>query len=263
MYRNYEIIKALYTGKFSSVFYGIVDSKKVIIKQFNNIDLYNNEKYIYKQLASLNNIPKMYDSFKKNKIYSLVLQDVGIDLLTFKKIYYDNNDYLKYVKYFTIELISVIEDIHSIYILHRDIKPANICIKNSKIYIIDFGYSYRYKYKNKHIVNNKINNVIGSYNYISENVLNLNTPSRRDDIESVIYVLIFLLISKNNYKKYNRVDYQIKKTQNIICKILNKYFINIEELIFYIKNLNFIDTPNYIYIKQFIYINLNLNLKRY
>tara|TARA_Y100000389_G_scaffold201019_1_gene242734 strand:+ start:1742 stop:2527 length:786 start_codon:yes stop_codon:yes gene_type:complete len=261
MSNKYKFENKIYNGKFSNTYYDYIN--KVIIKQFININLYRNERVIYKQLEKIDNIPKVIECFKKDKIYHIVLNYVGITLKTFKKKYYSNNNYLFYIKYLSIDLISIIEKIHNLNVLHRDLKPDNICIKNNNIYLIDFGYSSKYTYKNNHVDNKKITSVIGSYDYISENVLNLNNPSRRDDIESVLYILIFLLLNKNNFKKYNKVEYTIKKNKNIIIEILENYFLNnieLKNLIYYIKNIKYHEKPLYQYFKYFIYNNLNLKI---
>ena len=258
---KYKLEKKIYNGKFSNVYCDYIN--KVIVKQFLNIDVYRNERNIYKQLETLNNIPKIVEYFKKDKIYHIVLEYVGITLKTFKKYYYDNIKYLFYIKYLSINLISIIEKIHNLNVLHRDIKPDNVCIKNGNIYLIDFGYSCKYTYKKIHIENKKITSVIGSYDYISENVLNLNNPSRRDDIDSVLYILIFLLLNKKNYIQYNKVDYGVKKTEKKIINILERYFIDkteLQKIVKYIKNIKYHEKPLYNYFKNFIYNNLNLKM---
>ena len=253
--------KNIYTGKFTNVY---IDKKEnVIVKQYTNIILYKNEREIYKKLFGLNYVANIYNYFKKDKVYNIIIENIGIDLVRFKKKYYHIDKYNVYIKYFILQLISIIKNIHEINIIHRDLKPKNICTKNGKIYLIDFEYSCKYKYKNKHIENTKISSIIGSYDYISEHVLNLNTPSRRDDVESIIYILIYLLLSKMNYKKYNELDYNIKKKQKIIGKILSYYFKNTDDLnkmIYEIKSLGYDATPNYNNFKIYIYNNLNLKI---
>lgn len=262
MIDNCKLDKNIYSGKFSNVYCDYIN--KVIIKQFLNIDIFRNERAIYKHLEKLDNIPRIIKYFKKDKIYNLVLEYVGITLKTFKKCYYNSDKYLLYIKYFSIDLISIIEKMHNFNVIHRDLKPDNICIKNGKIYLIDFEYSCKYTYKNIHIPNTNIASIIGSYDYVSENILNLNNPSRRDDIESVLYILIFLLLNKNNFKHYNKVEYNIKKDKDIIIKLLDSYFIDNEQLkklVNYIKNIKYHEEPLYNYFKEFIYNNLNINLK--
>ena len=94
---------------------------------------------------------------------------------------------------FITKLIHIIEHIHSNYVIHRDIKPENIMVNSlNEPIIIDFGLScFYYSSDGEHIKNNKINSVVGSHKYCSIYVNSFNTPSRRDDIISISYILIF------------------------------------------------------------------------
>ena len=75
--------------------------------------------------------------------------------------------------------------------------------------------------------------------------------------------MIFLLLNKNNYIQYNKVDYGVKKTENIIISILERYFIDkteLQKIVKYIKNIKYHEKPLYDYFKKFIYNNLNLKI---
>ena len=89
MQNNY---KNIYNGKFTNVFFNKIDN--TIVKQYTNITLYRNERYIYKQLSGKSYIAKLYKFFKKDKLYNIVLEEVGIDLNRFKKLYYNRKIFL-------------------------------------------------------------------------------------------------------------------------------------------------------------------------
>ena len=88
-------------------------------------------------------------------------------------------------------------------------KPDNILIGNTEstqkiIYLIDFGLSHSYidPLTNQHMSHPLKVNFKGSISYCSKNLLekkcnyiliNFLDPSRRDDLESLIYVILYLL----------------------------------------------------------------------
>ena len=59
--------------------------------------------------------------------------------------------------------------------------------------MIDFGFCKTYMDNDKHIKIRKLNSLIGSLTYASINAHNFIELSRRDDLESLFYVLIYLL----------------------------------------------------------------------
>jgi len=103
--------------------------------------------------------------------------------------------------------LSIIEFVHGEGIIHRDLKLENLCmgVDSSffQLYLIDFGLSKKYidPANNKHIPLKSGKSLLGSIEYASLNnhtgkgTLKLRTElSRRDDIESIAYLLMHLYL---------------------------------------------------------------------
>lgn len=94
------------------------------------------------------------------------------------------------------ECVSILEDIHRAFVIHRDIKPANFMCRENRDgsyapVLIDFGFSTFYvNAGHKHIENTPSKNILGSPKYISLNIHEGMSGSRRDDIISLLYIWI-------------------------------------------------------------------------
>lgn len=122
------------------------------------------------------------------------------------------------------------------------------------IYIIDFGLSKRFRDPKTglHIPYRDGKNLTGTARYASINTHLGLEQSRRDDIESMIYVLIYLfngelpwqgIPAKDNKEKYEKIKQKkIKTPVESLCEGLPK---EIQEIVHYSRNLRFDDRPNY------------------
>ena len=86
--------------------------------------------------------------------------------------------------------------------IHRDIKLENILVgreDSDQIFLIDFGLSIKYidEASGKHVPKEMQGKFVGNLMFASLQTIRGKTPSRRDDVESAMYLLIFLL---NNQK---------------------------------------------------------------
>jgi serine/threonine protein kinase len=94
-------------------------------------------------------------------------------------------------------MIDRIELLHRANLLHRDIKPDNFVIgrddKADEVFIIDFGLAKRYRdpRTHSHIPYRDDKNLTGTARYASINSHLGIESSRRDDLESLCYVLIY------------------------------------------------------------------------
>ena len=183
----------------------------------------------------------------------------------------DYKYYLKDVLKYMITITEIIEKIHEKCVIHRDIKPENFMISRSqiqdnqtdqvikKVNIIDFGLSRIYIKDYAHIPNKPNASIVGTMRYISTHIHEGNVYSRRDDIISILYVIIYLLKGKlpwcglkvNPGDKRTKAElvYDVKKRTHIcqLCEGLPSIF---ERMLTYAYKIEFEEKPDYIYLKR-------------
>ena len=130
---------------------------------------------------------------------------------------------------------------------------------NDVLYLIDFGLSKKYidpktgehvKFKNNHRLN-------GTARFASIHALEGYELSRRDDLESLGYVLVYLLKgnlpwtrikNKNKYEKY-KVILNMKKKMSEDILIGDKNNSEFIDFLKYCRNLKFEEAPDYNYLR--------------
>ena len=272
IFKKFRPIKHLCKGAFCDIYAGIniLTKEKVAIKVEERYKMDKNletECYFLFSLKGLG-IPKVI-SFGHNKEYDiLVMPLLGKSLHEIQSTKNFNFEF-KDICLMAIQIIERIQWVHSQKIIHRDIKPDNFLIgldDPNIIYLIDFGLSkkYRSSITGNHIKCTRIKKFVGSLRYASINALRLREQSRRDDLESIGYMLIYLIKGKlpwDNIKIDNKRTSYLKFSQykknispELLCNNLPEEFL---DYIKYVRNLNFEDEPDYNYLKSLFQIMLN------
>lgn len=260
---KYEVISFIGNGAFSTVLLGknINTDELVAIKienKENEIKTLLHEAKIYIYLNKITGIPKV-KTFGTNNYYNyLVLERLGMSMadITNKIGKFPIDKLLIVAK----DILSIIKNIHEKGIIHRDLKPDNFLFdyNNSNINIIDFGLSRQYIRNNKHIDFKENKQLLGTPLFASLNNHKGFECSRRDDIESFIYSILycakgFLPWSNISNKEeltndqYNDKIYKIKNNINLddLCNDIINEWVNVKILIMYCRDLSFDEKPDY------------------
>jgi casein kinase I family protein HRR25 len=255
---KYEILEKIGEGCFGQIYKGrnIRSGENVAIKIEpieNGRKLLKNETKIYQYLAQGEGIPKIkwFGVDEKNNYMVITLLGLSLSDFTKKHTTISLNVVLQIGK----QLVERLKFIHGMGLIHRDIKPDNFLIgENNIIFIIDFGLCKKYigSDKHKHIENKKLNKIIGTPNFVSVNVHNLNQPSRRDDVESMVYVLLYLYFGGLDWIDFYDLD-EIK-TKKIELLENNKVPKRIRDILFYIRGLSYEENPDYEFILKLLLV---------
>lgn len=253
---KYKLLEKIGSGSFGTIYKGenIRSREKVAIKVepiMEDLKLLKNESTIYQYLKEIKGVPSIKWYGKDEDNYYMVISLLGESLQKIK----DNYGFFskKIVFQLGVQLLEILKSIHNKGLIHRDIKPDNFLIgpKNktqseTQLYLIDFGFCKTYLNGDKHIEQKSISKLLGTPNYASVNAHNCINLSRRDDLESLGYMLIYFYLGDLPWKNEENID-SIKHMKDLLLK--NKDIPN--TLIHYLKivrGLEFEETPNYIYL---------------
>lgn len=170
---------------------------------------------------------------------------------------------LKTVLMLADQLLCRLEIIHTKCYIHRDIKPDNFLVgrgsRRHMVYVIDFGLAklFRDPRNHRHIPYREGKNLTGTARYASINTHMGIEQARRDDMESLGYVLMYFLRGslpwqglKANTKtqKYERIlERKISTSTEMLCRGFPAEFRSYFE---HVRSLRFDDRPDYDYVKR-------------
>lgn len=155
--------------------------------------------------------------------------------------------------------LSRIEELQHKHFIHRDIKPDNFVtdLTRNKLYLIDYGLTkyFRNPVTLTHISYKTDKNLVGTARYASLNTHRGIEQGRRDDLESLGYMLIYFsrgrlpwqgLKAETKAEKYAKI-HKLKETVSIfeLCDTLpNELYL----YMVHVRGLGFDELPDYPYL---------------
>ena len=262
-FSKYKAIKKLGEGSFGKVYKAEYNGDYYAIKMENKSKeqgLLELEATIMSYLKGPN-IPfiKSYGYSGDFNVLVMQLLDKSLEDLINKY----NTFSIKTVAILGYQMVNIMQYIHDRHIIHRDIKPDNFVMgaqeDNAKLYILDFGLAKKYR-SSRTLVQYpyvKKKKLTGTARYASIHALEAYEQSRRDDLESVGYVLMYFLRGnlpwqglkvRSKEDRYKKILEKKKETSSQdLCKEFPHEFF---EYVDYSKNLEYEENPDYDFLRQ-------------
>uniref|UniRef100_A0A914VRL0 non-specific serine/threonine protein kinase n=1 Tax=Plectus sambesii TaxID=2011161 RepID=A0A914VRL0_9BILA len=264
---QYRLIRRLGQGSFGEVYHGLnlLSGEHVAVKVEPTVSRspqLHYESKVYKLLYGSHGISNMryYGTVHDYRVLVMDLLGPSVeDLFN----YCSQRLSMKTVLMLADQMIRLIETIHNKNMIHRDIKPDNFLMgvgqNSEKVYLIDFGLAKKYRdsHTQEHIAFREDKSLTGTARYASINAHLGREQSRRDDLESLGYVLMYLIrgslpwqgikaaTAKQKYEKIKE-----KKCVTPVAWLCDGYPPEFATYINYCRSLQFEERPDYAFLRQ-------------
>ncbi|XP_019196807.1 PREDICTED: casein kinase 1-like protein HD16 [Ipomoea nil] len=212
---------------------------------------------VYNTLGGSHGVPRVHYKGQQGDYYIMVMDMLGPSLWDV----WNNNSHtmsIEMVACIAIEAISILEKLHLRGYVHGDVKPENFLLgqpgtpDEKKLFLVDLGLATKWRDSSTglHVDYDQRPDVFrGTVRYASVHAHLGRTGSRRDDLESLAYTLIFLLRGRlpwQGYQGENKGFLVCKKKmatspEALCCFCPQPFKLFVEHVV----NLKFDEEPNY------------------
>ncbi|XP_042543037.1 casein kinase I-like [Dipodomys spectabilis] len=264
---KYKLLRKIGSGSFGDIYLAVnvINSEEVAVKLESQKARHPQllyESKLYRILQGGVGIPHIR-WFGQERDYNVLVMDLLGPSLEDLFNYCSRRFTMKTVLMLADQMISRVEYVHSKNFVHRDLKPDNFLMgigrHCNKLFLIDFGLAKKYRdnMTRQHIPYREDKNLTGTARYASVNAHLGIEQSRRDDMESLGYVLMYFnrtslpwqgLKAATKKQKYEKISEKKMSTPvEVLCKGCPAEF---AMYLNYCRGLRFEETPDYVYLRQ-------------
>ena len=214
------------------------------------------ENAVYRAIHPGRGIPSIEWFGKTERGYVLVMELLGPSLERIRERHPGGRLPLQTVVDLALQLLRRLEHCHSRGVIHRDIKPDNIVLgrdrQRRKCFLVDFGLAKSVMRDGQHIPPKSGKKLTGSARYCSVHTHRGCEQSRRDDMESYLYTLVYFLQGKlpwqgirckDKQRRYRMIAQRKEMyTPEQICRGLPAVFC---DMLSGVRRLGFTESPPY------------------
>lgn len=263
---KYRITRRIGGGSFGEIYLGVGPSGEKVAVKFekhgSRCPQLRHEYKVYREVASCHGFCNVHH-FGAQDNYNVMVMDLLGPSLEDLFNQCGRRFSLKTCLQLADQMLERVDTFHSRHLIHRDIKPANFVIGTGEqcniVFCVDFGLSKRFRHpKNlQHIPHRDGRSLTGTPRYASINNHLGIEQSRRDDLESIAYVLVYFLKgslpwqglkAKNAQKKYRLI--LEKKQQVSIAQLCAGCPSQFGEFLAYARALKFDTKPDIPFLRK-------------
>ncbi|GAX84656.1 hypothetical protein CEUSTIGMA_g12077.t1 [Chlamydomonas eustigma] len=213
------------------------------------------EWHVYSQLGDSYGIPKVHYKGQQDDFYIMVMDLLGPSLWD---VWNQQFQHLSetYAACVAVESLAILQALHNKGYVHGDVKPENFLLgsagsgKEKKLFLVDLGLATKWKERGTHVrYDQRPDDFRGTVRYASVHAHLGRTTSRRDDLESLAYTLLFLLKGRLPWQGFQGANkgFQVCRKKmgtgsDLLCQRVNSAF---QEFTDAVINLKFEEDPPY------------------
>lgn len=240
---------------------------KVEIIDENQVNRLETEWQLLKRLSTTECFKFVVDFLADSRFRYLLMKPLGQNLFEFWKQKLKQNEWhLETVVRYADQMISRIANCHVRNVLHRDIKPENFVVDsndNSFLYLIDFNLGKLFSSPSVPHIPYRVRSPqysVGNVQFLSVNVHKGVEQSRRDDLISIGYSLIYLAKGSLPWSGMRsrdfdcRLDYLLvvgeKKYNCSLQEVCDGLPVQFQRYMNYCSQLKFDEKPDYFLLRD-------------